>query len=111
MEVRLYSHQFCAMSLLFYIIKLELICYVHLYMLLLSCSVMSNSFVTPQPVAHQGLCPRDLPDKNTGVGCHFLLQEIFLTQGSNLHLLHLQADSLLLSYQGSSNLYILHLIF
>ena len=31
------------------------------------------------------------PDKNTGVGCHFLLQGIFLTQGSNprpLHLLH-----------------------
>ena len=25
---------------------------------------------------------------NTGVGCHFLLQRIFLTQGSNLHLLH-----------------------
>ena len=79
--------------------------------MLLSCSVMSNSFVTPQSVAHQGLCPRDLPDKNTGVVCHLLLQEIFLTQGSNLHLLHLQADSLPLSYQGSSNLYILHLIF
>ena len=26
--------------------------------------------------------------KNTGVGGHFLLQGIFLTQGSNLHLLH-----------------------
>ena len=25
---------------------------------------------------------------NTGVGCHSLLQGIFLTQGSNLHLLH-----------------------
>ena len=34
------------------------------------------------------------PDKNTGVGCHFLLQGIFLTQGSNLHLLHWQMDSL-----------------
>ena len=33
--------------------------------------------------------------KNTGVCCHFLLQGIFPTQGSNLHLLHLlhwQAD-------------------
>ena len=28
------------------------------------------------------------PGKNTGVGCHALLQGIFLTQGSNLHLLH-----------------------
>ena len=27
-------------------------------------------------------------DKDTGVGCHFLLQEIFPTQGSNLSLLH-----------------------
>ena len=26
------------------------------------------------------------PGKNTGMGCHFLLQEIFLTQGSNSHL-------------------------
>ena len=25
--------------------------------------------------------------KNTGVGCHFLLEGIFLTQGLNLHLL------------------------
>ena len=37
------------------------------------------------------------PSKNTGVGCHFLLQGIFLTQESNLPLLcllHWQADSL-----------------
>ena len=27
--------------------------------------------------------------KNTGVGCHALLQKIFPTQGLNLHLLHL----------------------
>ena len=36
------------------------------------------------------------------MGCHFLLQVIFLTQGLNLHLLHWQADSLPLSYEGSS---------
>ena len=30
----------------------------------------------------------DFPGKNTGVGCHALLQGIFLTQGLNLHLLH-----------------------
>ena len=34
------------------------------------------------------LCPWDFPSKNIGVGCHFLLQGIFLTQGSNLGLLH-----------------------
>ena len=27
------------------------------------------------------LCPWDSPGKNTGVGCHALLQGIFLTQG------------------------------
>ena len=38
------------------------------------------------------------------MGCHFLFWGIFLTQGSNLCLLHLlfwQADSLPLSYLGS----------
>ena len=28
------------------------------------------------------LCPWDFPGKNTEVGCHFLLQGIFPTQGS-----------------------------
>ena len=43
------------------------------------------------------LCPWNFPGKNTGVGCYFLFQGIFLTQGSNsclLHLLHWQADFL-----------------
>ena len=43
------------------------------------------------------LCPWDFPGKNTGVGCHFLLQGIFPTQGLNLcllRLLHQQANSL-----------------
>ena len=33
------------------------------------------------------LCTWDSPGKNAGVGCLALLQGIFLTQGSNLHLL------------------------
>ena len=43
-------------------------------------------FTTPWMVAHQPtrfLRPWDSPGKNTGVGCHFLLQGIFSTQGSN----------------------------
>ena len=43
------------------------------------------------------LCLWDSPGNNTGVGCHFLLQGIFLTQGSNrqlLCLLHWQVGSL-----------------
>ena len=35
------------------------------------------------------LCPWDSPGKHTGMGCHALLQGIFLTQGSNPRLLHL----------------------
>jgi len=53
-------------------------------------------FVTPW-TASRVLCPRASPGKNTGMGCHFLLQGIFPTQGLNLHLLcllHWQADSL-----------------
>ena len=33
------------------------------------------------------LCPWNSPGKNTGVGSHFFLQKIFLTQGLNLCLL------------------------
>ena len=51
------------------------------------------------------LCPWDFPGKNTGVGCHFLLQRIFLTQGLNLsflQLLHWQVSSLPLAPPGKS---------
>ena len=34
------------------------------------------------------VCPWNFLGKNTGVGCHSLLQGIFPTQGSNLGLLH-----------------------
>ena len=59
---------------------------------MLSCSVVSDSlrfFATPWTIAHQVLCSWGFSGKNTGVDCHFFLQGIFLTQGSNLCLLHL----------------------
>jgi len=34
----------------------------------------------PRAGAHRLLCPWNSPGKNTGMGCHFLLQGIFLTQ-------------------------------
>ena len=46
------------------------------------------------------LCPWNFPGKNIGVGCHFLLQGIFLTQGLKPHLLLWQADSLPLHHLG-----------
>ena len=50
------------------------------------------------------LCPWNFPGKNTAVGFYFLLQEIFPTQGLNLHLLgllHWQADFLPLHHLGN----------
>ena len=46
----------------------------------------------------------DFPGKNTGMGCHFLLQGIFLTQGSNPGLPHCSQTLYCLSYQGSPGL-------
>ena len=52
------------------------------------------------------LCPRNSPGKNIGVGCHFLLQAIFPTQGSYVYLciwclLHWQMDFLPLAPPGN----------
>ena len=47
------------------------------------------------------LCPWDFPGKNTGVGCHFILQGIFPTQALNPLLLHWQEDSLPLHHPRS----------
>ena len=65
------------------------------------CSVVSDSLRPHGLQPARLLCPWNFPGKNTGVGCHFLLPGIFLTQGSNLCPLHWQANSLLLSHQGS----------
>ena len=70
-------------------------------LLLFSHQVVSDSFATPWTIAHQAPLPWDSPGKDPGVGCHFLLQGIFTTQGSNLQLPHWQEDSLPLSHQGS----------
>ena len=59
---------------------------------------------TPWGAAGQELlCPWNFPGKNTGVGCQFLLQGIYSTQGWNLRLLrllHWQVDSLPLAPPG-----------
>ena len=45
--------------------------------------------------------PGDSPGKNTGVGCHVLLEGIFPTQGWNSGLLHCRWILYHLSHQGS----------
>ena len=63
--------------------------------MLCSCVLCQAASVMFHSVQSHGLqptrlfCPWDSPGRNTGVGCHALLQGIFPTQWSNLHLLSL----------------------
>ena len=57
-----------------------------------SCSIMCDSLQ---------FMDYSLPGKNTGMGCHALLQGSFLTHGSNLGLLHCRQILYHLSHQGS----------
>ena len=63
------------------------------------CAVVVNSLRSREPT--RLLCLWDFTGKNTGVGGHFLLQGIFVTQGSNLGLLHCRQTLYCLSHQGS----------
>ena len=54
----------------------------------MDCSLLGSSY------------PWGFPGKNIGVGCRFLLQGIFSTQGLNLGLLHWHSGSLSLSHLG-----------
>ena len=56
---------------------------------------------TPWTAARQAPLSMGFPGKSTGVGCHFLLQGIFSTQGSNLGLVHCRQTLYRLSHQGS----------
>ena len=53
------------------------------------------------PMDPRLLCPWDFLGKSTRVGCHFLLQGVFLTQGSNPGLLHCRQTLYGLSQLGS----------
>ena len=64
-------------------------------------SVMSSSLRPHGLQPARLLCPWNSPGKNTGVGCHFLLQGIFLTWGSNPGLLHCRQILYQLSHKGS----------
>ena len=53
-----------------------------------ACAVVSDSLRPRELQPTKFFCAWDFPGKNTCMDCHFLLQGIFLTQGSNLRLLH-----------------------
>ena len=63
-----------------------------------SCPTLCNPMDSPCTNLH----PWDFLGKSTGMGCHFLLQGIFLTQGSNPGLPHCRQMLYRLSHQGSS---------
>ena len=63
--------------------------------------VLSNSLQPHRLLPTTLLRPWDFPGKTTGVGCHFLLKEIFPTQGSNAGLPHCRQTLYCLSHQGS----------
>ena len=66
-----------------------------------SCSVMSNSLRPYGLQPTRFLHPWDFPGNSPGVDCHFLLQGIFLTQGSKPGLPHCRQTLYHLSHQGS----------
>ena len=80
---------------------------VHRTLLLLSSRSVESNSDTTWTAAHQAPLSMGIPSKKTGVGCHFLLQGIFLIQGSNLHPLNGRRILYPLSHQGS--LFIAHL--
>ena len=57
---------------------------------------------TPWTVAHQAHLSMGFSRQEYWNGLLFLLQDIFLIQGSNLRLMHWQVDSWPLSHLGSS---------
>ena len=77
-------------SFFFLLRKVFLYLYPYLYLCyaVLSCSIMSDSLRPHEPYPPGSSVDGDSPGKNTGVGCHALLQGIFPTQGLNLGLLH-----------------------
>ena len=64
-------------------------------------SVVSDSLQPHGLQPARLLCPWDFPGNSTGMDCHFLLQWIFPTQGSNPGLPHCRQKLYRLSHQGS----------
>ena len=80
----------------------------HIYVKVeVSHSVVSDSLQPRGRRSARLVCPQNSPGKNTGVGCHFLLQGIFPTQGSNPGLPHCrQLDSTIWATREAVYIYI-----
>ena len=76
----------------------------HIRRVCVSHSAVSNSLRPHGLQPARLLCPWNSLGKNTRVGCHSLLQEIFPTQGSNPGILHYRQNLYYLSHQVSSQI-------
>ena len=90
-----HDNLFCIIPTLVYVLPkwaAHILCYKHIYFIylehienyacVLSRSVVFSSLWPRVLYPIRLLCPWDSPGKNTGVGCRFLFQGIFPTQGS-----------------------------
>ena len=79
LSIPLYHHSFLTTNYIHFLLSwLLCVCVTH--------SVVSDSLWLRGPQTTSLLCLWNSPGKDTGVGCHFLLQWIFvLTRGSNRH--------------------------
>ena len=79
-------------------------CFIFCGVCALSCSLSHVQLLAnPWTVAHQAPLSIGFSRLDSGVGCHSLLQGIFLTQGSNPGLLHCRQILYHLSHQGIPN--------
>ena len=95
-KIRKGVHQGCILSPCLFNMQNAMLCLVAQLCLTL-CYPMDYSSSHPQFSSGQ----EDSPGKNTGEGCHALLQGIFLTQGLNPGLLHCTWLLYHLSHQGN----------
>ena len=73
---------------------------------MLSCKVMSDSFVTPWTLAHQASLSMGFPQQEYWCWLPFPSPGELLTQGFNVHLLHWKVDSLPLCHLGNHRLFV-----
>ena len=109
MYIHMHTHRYVCLYTYIYIYLPDTYIYVYTYIYIHVC-VCSQSCLTlcdPIDCSPLGSSVHEIFQAwNTGAGCHFCLQGIFPTQGLNLCLLHLQADSLPLCHLRSPCTYI-----
>ena len=84
----------------FHLVPAVHLVYLSIIMCLMASNTISESEVTGRVQLFTTPCQWDSLGKNTEVGCHFLLQRIFPTQGSNPGLPHCRQMLYHLSHQG-----------